>query len=117
MKKINIIKNKEDFNNIIKTKKPYVYKDYILYVNFNNQELEYKFGISVGTKIGNAVTRNKIKRQIKNILDKYTYQNNIKCIIIVRKSILNKTFHEKSTILIEALNNLKLIKGEKHEKK
>lgn len=108
MKKINILKENRDFNRIISSKKSYKYKDYIIYVE--ETEKPYQFGISVSKKIGNAVTRNKIKRQLKNILDKYTYQKNFNCIIIVLRGILNKSFDEMDQELFEALKNLKLIK-------
>ena len=64
MKKINIIKNNLEYTRIIKSNKPFKYKDYILYIE-KNQSGPYKFGISVSKKTCNAVGRNKIKRQIK----------------------------------------------------
>ena len=57
MKKINIIKENEIYNRMIQTIKPYKYKDYIIYVE-RNEEKNYQFGFSVGKKVGNAVTRN-----------------------------------------------------------
>ena len=64
-------------------------------------------------KIGTAVTRNKIKRQLRSIIDKNDYQNNFNCIIIVRKSILNKTYQEITNQLFEIVEQQKLIKKEK----
>lgn len=116
MKKINIIKSNRDFNRIISNNKSYKYKDFIIYVEKNN-DLTYHFGFSVSKKICNAVGRNKIKRQIKNILDKNIYQNGFNCIIIVRRGILNKKFNEIEIELNECLSRLNIIKGEKNEKK
>ena len=116
MKKINILKNSRDFDRIIKNNKPYKFKDYIIYIERNTNNL-YKFGLSVGKKIGNAVNRNKIKRQLKNIIDKKDYQNNFNCIIIVGKGIREKTFEEKEENLFIALNNLNIIKENLNEKK
>lgn len=110
MKKINILKKNHDFNRIIGNFKPTYYKDYIIYVEKNTNDI-YHFGFSVGKKIGNAVTRNKIKRQLKNILDEKTYQNNFNCIIIVRKGILNKTYEKMKDELFEILEKLNLVKG------
>lgn len=112
MKKINILKKNDDFTRIIKKNKPFKYKDYIIYVE-KKEESFYKFGFSVGKKIGNAVVRNKIKRQLKNILDKKMYKNDFNCVIIVGKGILNRSFKEREQNIIEALDKLKLIKGEK----
>lgn len=116
MKKINILKSNEDFNRIIEEYKPYKHKDYIIYVEKTN-EPTYRFGISVSKKIINAVGRNKIKRQIKNIIDKKTYQNGFNCIIIVRRGILEKSFEQREQNLYECFFHLKIIKGEKDEKK
>ena len=116
MKKINILKNSRDFDRIIKGNKPYKFKDYIIYIERNTNDL-YKFGLSVGKKIGNAVNRNKVKRQLKSIIDKKDYQNNFNCIIIVGKGIKERTFEEREKNLFIALNNLNIIKEKQDEKK
>lgn len=116
MKKINILKNSRDFDRIIKNNKPYKFKDYIIYIERNTNDI-YKFGLSVGKKIGNAVNRNKIKRQLKSIIDKKDYQNNFNCIIIVGKGIKEKNFKEREKNLLVALNNLNIIKEKQDEEK
>ena len=116
MKKINILKNSRDFERIIKNNKPYKYKDYIIYLEKNTNDV-YKFGLSVGKKIGNAVERNKVKRQLKSIIDKKDYQNNFNCIIIVGKGINEKSFNEREKNLLFALFELNLIKEKQDEKK
>lgn len=116
MKKINIIKSNRDFNNIIKKNKAFKFKYYIIYVEKKDSSV-YKFGFSVGKKIGNAVTRNKIKRRLKNIIDKKDYKNNFNCIIIVSKEILLKTYDQMNKDLIEALEKLNLIKENINEEK
>ena len=60
MKKINILKSNRDFNRIIKYNNSFKYKNYIIYIERDTNDL-YKFGISVSKKIGNAVVRNKLK--------------------------------------------------------
>lgn len=116
MKKINIIKENREYNRIINNNKPFKYKDFVLYIEKNENYIPYKFGFSVGKKVGNAVTRNRIKRQIKSILDKKIYENGFKCIIIVRKSILEKEYSEIENILNEILNKLKIVKENQNEK-
>ena len=108
MKKINILKKSLDFERIIKNNKSYKYKDYIIYIEKNTNET-YKFGISVGKKIGKAHIRNKIKRQIKSIIDKNNYQNGFNCIIIVGKKILERSYNEMEENLKDALKRLQII--------
>ena len=109
MKKLNILKNSRDFDRIIKNNKPYKYMDYIIYVERDTLDV-YKFGLSVGKKIGNAVRRNKVKRQLKAIIDEKDYQKNFNCIIIVGKEINMRSFDEMKKNLLFALEKLNLIK-------
>ena len=68
MKKHEMIKKHQDFTDIIKNQNYIKNKNFVLY----NKESKFNyphFGIAVGTKIGNAVTRNKYKRILKSIVD------------------------------------------------
>lgn len=113
MKKINIIQKNEDYNRIIQTIKPYKYKEYMIFLERNNKLNNYAFGFSISKKLCKAFMRNKIKRQLKSILDQKDYQKNFNCIIMVRKSILDKTYQEKEKVLLEALEKLNIYqKGE-----
>lgn len=105
MKKKNIVKNNRDFQRIIHNNKPYKYKDYIIYLE-KIEEGEYHFGISVSKKLGNAVVRNKLKRQIRSIIQEKDYQKSFNCIIILGKGILGKTYEEMKNNLLEALKHL-----------
>ena len=116
MKKINILKESRDFDRIIKNNKPYKYKDYIIYIEKETKS-NYKFGLSVGKKIGNAVRRNKVKRQLKAIISEKDYQNNFNCIIIVGRGINERNFIEMKENLLNALFKLNIIKENSNEKK
>ena len=99
MKKKNVLKRNIDFDRIIKN---------------NNLERtdneEYHFGLSVGKKVGNAVIRNRVKRQLRSIIDEKNYQKGLNCIIIVKKGILDKSFNDMKVELFEAFNKLHIIK-------
>ena len=99
MKKINIVKKNRDFSRIIKNNRPIKSNLFVIYLEKNTNDI-YKFGISASKKVGNAVTRNRLKRQIKSILDKNTYKNNFNCIIIIKKDIIDKSFDEISEFVI-----------------
>ena len=69
MKKINIVKSNREFNEVIN--KGIKHKNTIFYLYILKNDYKYnRYGIAVSKKIGNAVTRNKYKRQIKDILRK-----------------------------------------------
>lgn len=115
MKKVNIVKKNDEFFRIISTKKSYKTASYIIYIDKQEQKY-YHFGISVSKKIGNAVVRNRIKRQIKSMIDKRNYTNDFNCIIIVRKNYLKNNYIANEEILFNIFNKLKLYEEEYNEK-
>ncbi|MEG0909467.1 MAG: ribonuclease P protein component [Bacilli bacterium] len=108
MKKCNVLKNNRDFNRIISSFKPFKSKYFVIYIEKSNDEI-YHFGISVGKKIGNAVTRNKYKRRVRSIIDKNNYQKGFNCIIILKGSILNIDYSEMENALVKSLRDLKIV--------
>ncbi len=71
MKQKFIVKKSQDFEKIIFNKQRTANRVFTVYKKKNKYEYS-RFGISVGKKHGNAVTRNKLKRQIRSIVDKYS---------------------------------------------
>lgn len=114
MKKRNIVKSKDDFTRIINKKNGSVNKYFIINRETNN-DLIPKFGITFVKNMCNAVNRNKLKRQIKSIIDnnKNIYENNKNYIIIIRKDALNKSHKELEDNLISLFNKLKEKKDER----
>lgn len=107
MKKQYRIKKTEEFQKIIK-KHPYsANKEYVVYYR-NKQEQTSRFGISVGKKLGNAVLRNKVKRQVRNILSESIKDNDYKndYIIIVRNKFLKNDFKTNKKSLLYLLNKI-----------
>lgn len=109
MNKRYIIKQNSEYNRIIQSYKPYRYKYISLYIERTNED-SCLFGFSVGKKLGNAVTRNKIKRQIKAIISKKNYQKGFNCIIMVNRGVLNKNYQEIEADLLYALHKQGVIK-------
>lgn len=107
MKRINVVKNNQEFNEIIKTAPFFKNNYFVIYVKNNNLD-KYRFGLTVGKKVCNAVNRNKLKRQIRNILDnnKKYYSKGKDYIIIIRKSCLNEKFNKLTDNLIYLLQKI-----------
>ena len=96
MKKKDIIKSQKEFTLLIKTGKFIKNHDFVIYYKDNDLS-KIRYGVAVSTKLGNAVIRNKLKRQTKEIIDKlnYLFKNNKDYIIMIRKGSLEHTFHER----------------------
>lgn len=114
MRKLYIVKTKEEFNDLIKNGYCIKNKYFVIYSKKNDLKYD-RFGISVGKKIGKAVIRNKYKRKIRNIIDihRKDYLNNKDYIIILRSRALNLNYQELKNELLSLLKR----KGEINEKK
>lgn len=110
MKKINIIKENTEYNRIIQSTKPFRYKEYLIFLE--KKEIgPYQFGFSVSKHFCKAVIRNKIKRQLKDIIDENDYKKSFNCIIMVNRSILTKSYQEMKEDLNFCFQKLGIIGG------
>ena len=100
MNKDRIIKSSETYtkiiNNNISVKSKYFSVYYETAVGSN------KYGITVPKKIGKAHTRNKIKRQIKNIIvsNENNIQKQFNYVIIVKEAILLINYNDMEKELL-----------------
>lgn len=110
MKKKYIIKSNDIFNSILNNEKRISNKYFsIYYVNYDNTR---KFGIAVGKKVGKAHVRNKLKRQLRNIIDNNIdlFSTSLYYIVIAKKAILDLKYEDMNKELISLIRN-----GERHE--
>lgn len=110
MKKKFIIKKNYHVNKVILNKKSVANKYFIVYQKHNNIE-HFRYVVSIGKKVGNAVTRNKLKRQIKTIIYQKVSENiqNYDILIIVRPKTDDLTFQDLERLLLDVLKKAKLI--------
>ncbi|NLB48349.1 MAG: ribonuclease P protein component [Erysipelotrichia bacterium] len=104
MKVINRLKASEDFALAIKKGKAQRNQSFV--IHYRNNEMSYtRVGISVSVKLGNAVTRNRIKRQIRNMCDLLLdYQTqSLDIVIIAKPGFLNRTFSGNKQALAQLL--------------
>ncbi|MDD4187487.1 MAG: ribonuclease P protein component [Bacilli bacterium] len=104
MKKSKRIKNKQEFDKFIKTTK-YIKNSFFVLHFSKKVQLENRFGIAVGTSLGNAVTRNLLKRRTKEIIkdSQNLFQKDLDYIIIVRKSCVGLSYQEMKESLINLI--------------
>ena len=104
MKKIEIIKSSREYTEIINNSRSKKSKYFSVYYRKNNGSNRY--GITVPKKTGPAVTRNKIKSRIKNIIDnnKKDVHNGYDYVIIIKKGILDLTYEEIEKELLKLIS-------------
>ena len=109
MNKEDIVKENKRFQQIINNQQFIHNEAFTIYYIDSNVT---KFGISVSKKIGNAVTRNKIKRQIRNIVHKYKklFPKDKEYIIMIRKGYGLRKFNEKESKLLSLIRKMELNK-------
>lgn len=107
MKKNEVVKNNYEFNSIIKNGKYQKNNEFVIYYIDNNKDSS-RFGISVGKKIGNAVTRNYYKRVVRNICDKNKnlYSKGKDYIIIVRKGLTILSYESMNNSFIDLIKKI-----------
>ena len=108
MKKIEVVKKKEEFNDIIQNSK-FIKNDlYTIYIRKAVYSYS-RFGLAISKKVGNAVVRNKLKRQIRNIIDnnKDFFSKTKDYIIMIKKSCTTKKYQEMNDALVQLIKEIK----------
>ena len=73
-----------------------------------------RVGVITGKRIGNAVTRNKVKRQLKAIMQAVhaSLTKRMDILLIARKPITQATFQQMETAVHQLLQRAELLDGE-----
>ena len=105
MKKINRVKKYSEFKEIMDLRR-YARNEYFT-VYYREKTQEYgRIGLLVSKKNGIAVTRVKIKRQVRSIIDNALNLKELKkdLIVVISKNY-DKENYEKAKVLLETLLN------------
>ena len=109
MKKRFRVKKEKDFNAIFKEGKSFANRKFVIY-RLENNEQHFRVGLSVSKKLGNAVTRNLIKRRIRHILIEHKDQlvENVDFVVIARKGVETLGYAEMEKNLLHVLKLSKI---------
>jgi len=112
MKKRQRVKKNDDFQKVFKKGKSFANRQFVVYFLSKEEQTEFRVGLSVSKKLGNAVKRNQIKRYIRHsILDlKDDLKTNMDYVIIARQPAATMDFHEVKQSLQHVLRIAKVLK-------
>lgn len=97
------VKKEKDFQAIFNRRNNVANRRFIIYSLEKNQP-HYRVGLSVSKKLGNAVTRNAIKRKLRHIV--MEFDSNLQhddFVIIARKGVEELDYHELKKNLLHVL--------------
>ncbi len=105
MKVVNRIKASDDFALAIKKGRAQRNQSYV--IHYRPNEFNYvRVGISVSSKLGNAVVRNLVKRQIRSMCDSLIDYNSqsLDIVIVAKANFLDRSYDDNKQSLKELFN-------------
>lgn len=112
MNKRQRIKKNEEFQKVFKKGKSFANRQFVVYCLKKDDQKAFRIGLSVGKKVGKAVTRNQIKRYIRQtFLElKDGVRQDMDYVIIARNPAATLNFHETKKSLEHVLKIAKVLK-------
>ena len=107
LKRINRLKKRYQFNYVYKSGEHFSGEHMVLYV-VSSKTKNIKVGLAVTKKIGKAVVRNRVRRQLREIIKKRlpNLKQNYNIIVVARENITSTSFdilnNEFSKLVIKA---------------
>lgn len=104
------LKKRNEFRLVFQKGRPYANRQFVLYVYKRKTDGPFRVGISVSRKVGNAVTRNRIKRVIKEVVRHWApmIKPQVDIVIIVRRQAAEMDYHQVKQSLRHLFNKVKL---------
>ena len=113
MRKIYRVKREKDFNAIFKSGMNCANRKFVIY-RLPQEQPHFRVGLSVSKKLGNAVTRNRIKRLIRHVLMKH--QDHLVAddfVVIARKGVEELDFDQVEKNLVHVLKLAQVYRQER----
>lgn len=112
MSSLTKIKKNTEFRRIYNSRKSVADRNMVLYFLSNNKE-NCRFGFTVSKKIGNAITRNRVRRLFGEVcrlnIDKFP--KGYDYILLARREIVGLNFCQIEESLLKLLKKLRINRG------
>ena len=109
MKKNFRVKREKDFKAIFKEGTSFANRKFVIY-RLENKQKHFRVGLSVSKRLGNAVTRNQIKRRIRHILQnaRGEISEDVDFVVIARNGVEALGYAEMEKNLLHVLKLSKI---------
>ena len=118
MKNTYILKKKREIDPLFKSRLRRGNKYFTVFSKKDKENANFKFSMSIGRKYGNAVERNKIKRQIRSIIREnqllISKENNF--VVVIKPPAKQLNYEEINNYILELLIKLKVLEKNTNEK-
>lgn len=112
MKKQRRVKTNADFQKVFKRGKSFANRQFVVYCLSKEEQQQFRIGLSLNKKVGNAVQRNQIKRHIRQAFHELDYElvQEMDYVIIARKPAATMDFFQTKKSLEHVLKIAKVLK-------
>ncbi len=106
------LKSRSDFNRIYRGGKSFANGQFVVYWSKRSLTEQFRMGVSVSKKLGNAVVRNRMRRVVKEIvrLNADLISDKTDFILIVRKPAVTMKTKELERSMLHVLRKAGLLK-------
>ena len=110
MKKEYRVKKSSEIEMIVKSRQSRANKYFVIYKKENHVNTHFRFAVSVSKKFGNAVERNKIKRQVREIISKLDIIDIFDVFIVIRIPSKEISFSEMNNAITSLIRKLNILR-------
>ena len=109
LKRVNRLKKRYQFNYVYKSGEHFSSEHLVLYVS-SSKTKSIKVGFAVTKKVGHAVVRNKIRRRLREIVQKQlpNLKQNYNIIVVAKENIAGASFEKLSIEMNKLLKKANL---------
>ncbi|MFB5676982.1 ribonuclease P protein component [Paenibacillus terreus] len=106
------LRNRADFSRVYRHGKSFANHQLVVYWSRRKDVDQFRAGISVSKKIGNAVVRNRMRRLLKEIIRHHEHEimEHVDLIFIVRKGAVTMSYKELEKSVLHVMRKASLLK-------